>query len=110
MNSKTEPEFKVNIDQKIDFTILNFIYSDGNITLSFTPENPTEIEISDTGRFDCQPSNGSFSLYWNKDYYIFECGKYGDGQGGTMTFKINNTESLKESFNNALIEWNKHIH
>jgi hypothetical protein len=84
-------------------------YADGSISMHLTQENPGKIVIAEEGQFDSSPSNGSFNFKWNKEYFSFEVGKYGDGNGGTLLLKIKNTPELYLTFVNALEQWNTHV-
>lgn len=92
-----------------DNLYLSLVYTNNDQKMVFSPENIEPIKFSNTGKYSSGTSNGCHSLDWDDNSFIFEVSKYGDGHGGSISVKINNTSELMKSFKNAIDQWNKYI-
>lgn len=83
----------------------------GESKIELIPEDPYEIvdltseQIQNEGVFDTRPSNGDFTLSWNKEFIRISVAKYGDGRGGSVTIETPTTDERLNSLSECLSLW-----
>ena len=74
--------------------------------LEFAPQNPKALK---DGVFNSQPTNGECYFREDAAEIIFNCAKFGCGQGGSLTVKIKMTSEIKASLENCIKVWENHL-
>lgn len=83
------------------------------LSLTFEPENTEvifQIDISkNIGCIDTRPSNAQFALTWSPELITIVCGRYGDGNGGSVEMSVKSTPELLKSLQKSLKVWKEAV-